>query len=71
MDRVAGMVLNGSRCTNSSSFSPCQRISLQLEEELERDVWDSLEADKWALLSDKWEQYFYETQGNAFAFSEG
>ena len=54
------------------SFSPSQRtFSLQLEEELEREVWDSLEADSWALLSSEWEQYCYEIQGNAFAFSEG
>ena len=60
--------LTGSRCSKGSSFSPSQR-TLQPEEELERELWDSLEADSWALLISK--QHCYETQGNAFAFSEG
>ena len=44
--------------------------SLQLEKELEREVWDSLKAGSWALLSSEWEQYCYGIQRNTFAFSE-
>ena len=44
---------------------------IQVEEELEREVWDSLEADSWTLLRSEWEQYCNEIQGNTFAFSDG
>ena len=45
--------------------SASKNITLQLEEGLERKVWDSLENDNGALLSDESEQYHYETRGNA------
>ena len=52
-------------------YHPSQRtFSLQLEEELEPEVWDSHKADSWALPSSERQQYCYEVQRNAFAFSE-
>ena len=46
----------------------CQSVSkntsLHLEEKLEHEVWDSLEADKWAVLGSEWEQYCYGIQRN-------
>ena len=72
MDRVAGLVADWFSLRERLIFqSVFKNISLRLEGELEREVWNSLEADSWALLSSKWEQYCYEIQGNAFAFSEG
>ena len=59
MDRVAGMVAQ----------SGSKNISHQFQGELEREVWNSITADSWALLSNRWEQYCDKIQGNAFAFT--
>ena len=54
--RVAGMVAEWFSLHERLIFqSVSKNISLQLEEELEREVWHSLEADSWALLSGDWE----------------
>ena len=72
LDRVAGMVADGFSLHEHVIFqSVSNNISLQLEGELECEVWNSLEADSWAGLSNNWEQYCYEILGNAFAFAEG
>ena len=71
MDRVAGMAEWFSLRERFIFQSVSKNISLQLEGRLEREVWDSLEADSWALLNREWEQYCHEIQGNAFVFSEG
>ena len=72
MDRVAGMVAECFSLHERLVFQCVSKnISLQLEEVLEREVRDSLEADSWVLLSSEWEQYCHEIQRNAFAFSEG
>ena len=72
MDRVAGMVPAWFSLHERLIFQPVSKnISLQLEEELEGEVWDSFKADNWALLSSEWEQYCKKLQGNAFDFSEG
>ena len=42
--------------------SVSKSISLQLEEEFEREVWDSLKADSWALLGSKSGPSCYEMQ---------
>ena len=71
MDRVAGMVAEWFSLHERLIFqSVSKNISLQLEEELEGEVWDSFKADSWALLSSEWEQYCYNLEGNAFGFSQ-
>ena len=51
MDRVAGMVADWFSLHERLIFqSVSKKISLQLEEKLERDAWNSLEADSWSLL---------------------
>ena len=63
---VAGMVDVWLWLDEQAIFqSASKNVALQLEEELERNVWDSLEDDKWALVSDESEQYHYETRENA------
>ena len=72
MDRVAGMLAEWfSLHERLISQSVSKNISLQLEEELQCEVWDSLEAERWALLSSRMERYCYDIQGNAFDFAEG
>ena len=72
MDRVGGMVADWFSLRERLIFqSVSKNISLQLEGKLEREVWNSLEADSYVSLSSEWEQYCYKMQGNAFAFSEG
>ena len=53
-------------CMGAAWFSMHERLicqpvskntSLQLEEKLEHEGWDSLEADGWAVLGSEWEQY--------------
>ena len=46
-------------------------ISLQLEEELKREVCYSLEADGGTLLSSEWDDIPTEIRGNAVSFSQG
>ena len=70
MDRVASMVAGWFSLHERLIFqSVSKNVSFQLEEELE--VWDSVEADSWALLRSEWEPYCYEMQRNAFDFCEG
>ena len=67
MDRVGGMVAEWFSMYKRLIFrSVSNNVSLQLEEEVEREVWDSLEADSWAVLRSEWEQYCYEIQINTF-----
>ena len=47
--------------------SVSKNISLQLEEELKRTVWESLGANGEALLNSEWEQHRYELHENAVA----
>ena len=55
MDRVAGMLAEWfSLHERLISQSVSKNISLQLEEELQCEVWDSLEAERGALLSSEW-----------------
>ena len=63
-------------CMGAAWFSMHERLicqsvskntSLQLEEKLEHEGWDSLEADGWAVLGSEWEQYCYGIQRNAVA----
>ena len=72
LDLVAGVVADGFSLLERLIFqSVSKNISLQLEREVGREVWNSVEADSWAVLSNNWEQYCCEIQGNAFAFSDG
>ena len=72
MDGVADMVGEWLSLSEWLLFqSVSKNISFQLEEELERKVWGSIKADDWASQSNERDQYWYGTQGNAFAFSEG
>ena len=78
MDRVAGMVADWFSLHERLIFqSVIQSVSENKRNQFSwrrcpsEQVWDSLEADSWALLRSEWEQYCWEIQGNAFAFSEG
>ena len=54
MDRVAVMVADWFSLHEQLIFhSVSKNISLQLEKRLEREVWNSIAADSWALLSNK------------------
>ena len=69
---VAGMVAEWLSLDERLIFQQVsQIIAFQRKMELGRAVWDPLEADTWTLLSSEFEQYYYEIQGNAFAFPEG
>ena len=52
-DRVAGMVAEWFSHYERRIFQSATNTSLQLEEELERGVWDSLQADNWTWLSNE------------------
>ena len=65
-DRVAGMVAEW------FSMHVLRNISLQLDEELKSEMWESLEADGGASLNSKGEQCrLRNTKKNAVAFSAG
>ena len=69
VDRVAGLVAGWLSLHERLTFRSVSRnISLQLEEELKREVWDPIEADGGPLLGTEWEPYCYEIQRNAVAF---
>ena len=51
--------------------SVSMNISLQLEEELKREVCYSLEADGGTLPSSEWDDIATEIRGNAVSFSQG
>ena len=64
MDRVGWYWwLNGSHCTNDSSFSPSQStFHFSSRRSSSARCGDSFNADSWVLLSSAWEQYCYEIQ---------
>ena len=64
MNNVAGLLVD-SRCMSGLSSSPSLGKS-----HFGFEVLESLETDKWVLLSSEWEQYCCGTEGTAFVFSE-